>query len=169
MHDYKAENEKEISFRRGQRICVQRRVQPNGWWFGFVAGAGEPTSGFFPSTFVHDKVQQNEPQIEAEIEPENEEEIEAEIEEDEYDEDTTVLLEQDENEPEKESENELVDMAEVDSLTRDLRAMAHSFSPKNKVRSQYAQLAALRKPTLEYAKAREFVTALYDYEVCNMD
>jgi hypothetical protein len=50
-HAYVAKKPKEISFAKGDRLVVERKVQEKGWWSGFVVGKPE-RRGFFPSTFI---------------------------------------------------------------------------------------------------------------------
>lgn len=48
-HDYVARSEKELSFKRGQRIAVIEK-QESGWWMGEMEGR----RGLFPATYVRD-------------------------------------------------------------------------------------------------------------------
>lgn len=49
MFDFGAEEEGEISFRKGDILIVTEKPDPN-WWVGFIDG--DTVQGHFPSTYV---------------------------------------------------------------------------------------------------------------------
>jgi Leucine-rich repeat (LRR) protein len=50
-HAYKARKPKELSFEKGDKVVVTRKVQERGWWFGSILEQPQ-RMGFFPSTYV---------------------------------------------------------------------------------------------------------------------
>lgn len=50
-HAYVARKPKELSFEKGDKLVVTRKVQERGWWFGSVLEHPQ-RMGFFPSTYV---------------------------------------------------------------------------------------------------------------------
>ena len=49
LFDFKAEEEGEISFKKGDILMVLEKPDPN-WWMGMLDS--ERTKGLFPSTYV---------------------------------------------------------------------------------------------------------------------